>query len=87
METLSDEVSTIRQPCSCELVTDVSRNTIKTCEAICLPYEQAHEVDDGRQTEIVLEMDPCPRIDPGGLLLLLNAARRDPSVRLSSTLR
>ena len=83
METFADEVTTIRQPCTCELVTDVSRNTVRTCEAIRLPYERALEVDEGRQTEIVLKMDPCPRIDPGGLLLLLNAARRDPDVRLA----
>lgn len=82
MESTASNPSTFAQSCDHELVTDDTKNTVKTCEAIWHPYEQARLASDDGRKEIVFDMDPCPRIDPGGLLLLLNAARRDPSTRL-----
>ena len=81
MEAQVDEIPAVLHMCNCELITDDSRNTIRTCEAIWEPYQKARAAHGNRQVEIVFNMDPCPRIDPGGLLLLLNAARRDRSIR------
>ncbi|WP_372717334.1 hypothetical protein [Novipirellula sp.] len=82
MDSTAIKASTILQPCDRALITDDPKNTIATCEAIWHPYKRLSEFKENSPAEIVFDMDPCPRIDPGGLLLLLNAARRSPGTRL-----
>lgn len=83
MESMATEEKVVEALCDCPLVTDDPKNTIRTCEAIWQPYEKTvgqDSSDDGGA--IVFDLDPCPRVDPGGLLLLFNAARRDRTRRV-----
>lgn len=88
METMETESKTIEASCDYPLITDDSKNTIRTCESIWRPYENAcSPAADNEAARVVFDLDHCPRVDPGGLLLLFNAARRDPTRRVMITSR